>query len=123
MRCTPATTCMSRLLVFNPVHERVMAGKAETEQAWAEVAWRCRLSPAEVRMARELGFKPRSLLKNILSPQQPWKAPVTEWVRELHQKRLRRADQRRRRRERGASPVRPERRPEPRGVTSFAGGE
>src|SRR3982075_590939 len=38
-----------------------------------------RLSPADVRMAKELGFKPRSLLKNQPSPQQPWKAPVAEW--------------------------------------------
>jgi len=50
-------------------------------------------------MARELGFKPRSLLKNIPSPQQPWKAPVAEWVRELYSKRQRRTEQRRRHRE------------------------
>ncbi len=38
-------------------------------------------------MARELGFKPRSLLKNIPSAQQPWKAPVAEWVRDRYEKR------------------------------------
>lgn len=58
-------------------------------QAWAEAARRCRLSPSEVRMAKELGFKPRSLLKNIPSQAQPWKAPVAEWVRELYEKRQR----------------------------------
>ena len=82
-----------------------MAGKKATEQAWAEAARRCRLSADDVRMAKELGFKPQSLLKNIPSPQQPWKAPVAEWVRELYEKRQRRAEQRRRRRERAALPV------------------
>jgi hypothetical protein len=79
-----------------------MAGKAAKDQAWAETARRCRLSPAEVRMAKELGFKPRSLLKNIPSKAEPWKAPVAEWVRDLYEKRQRRTEQRRRRREREA---------------------
>ena len=43
---------------------------------------------------------PRSLLKNQPSPQQPWKTPVAEWVRELYAKRQRRSEQRRQRRER-----------------------
>ena len=86
-----------------------MAGKKATEQAWAEAARRCRLSADDVRMAKELGFKPQSLLKNIPSPQQPWKAPVAEWVRELYEKRQRRAEQRRRRRERASRLVDSER--------------
>jgi hypothetical protein len=81
-----------------------MAGKAAKDQAWAEAARRCRLSPAEVRMAKELGFKPQSLLKNIPSKAEPWKASVAEWVRDLYEKRQRRTEQRRRRREREASP-------------------
>jgi hypothetical protein len=47
-------------------------------------------------MAKELGFKPRSLLKNIPSPHQPWKAPVAEWVCDLYERRQRRTEQRRR---------------------------
>src|ERR1700681_4502785 len=77
-----------------------MAEKAALDKAWAGAARRCRLSPADVRMAKELGFKPRSLLKNVPSPQQPWKAPVAEWVRDLYAKRQRRREQRRQRRER-----------------------
>lgn len=76
-----------------------MAEKVAMDKAWAEAARRCLLSAADVRMAKELGFKPRSLLKNLSSPQQPWKAPVAEWVRELYAKRQRRSDQRRQRRE------------------------
>jgi hypothetical protein len=77
-----------------------MAEKVALDKAWAEAARRCRLSPADVRMAKELGFKPRSLLKNQPSPQQPWKAPVAEWVRVMYPKRERRSEQRRQRRER-----------------------
>ena len=84
-----------------------MPGKTSTEQASAEAARRCRLSAADVRMAKELGFKPQSLLKNIPSPKQPWKAPVAEWVRELYARRQRRIEQRRRRRERMSGPAIP----------------
>ena len=35
-------------------------------------------------MAKELGIGPRSLIKNIPSPSQRWKAPVRDWVRELY---------------------------------------
>jgi len=58
---------------------------------WAEAKRRCRLSAEEVRMAKELGFKPRSLIKNIPATSQPWKAPVAEWIRDLHAKRFRNA--------------------------------
>jgi hypothetical protein len=74
-----------------------MAGKRATDQEWAEAAKRCRLSPADVRMAKELGLQPKSLLKNLPSDRQPWKAPVAEWVRDLYDKRQQRAEQRRRR--------------------------
>jgi hypothetical protein len=55
---------------------------------WQEARRRCRLSDEEVRMAKELGFKPRSLIKNIPAKSQPWKAPVSEWVRDLYAKRF-----------------------------------
>jgi len=45
---------------------------------WQEAKRRCRLSDEEVRMAKELGFKPRSLIKNIPAKSQPWKAPHLE---------------------------------------------
>jgi len=77
-----------------------MGEKVALDKAWAEAVRRCWLSPADVRMAKELGFKPLRLLKNQPSPQQPWKAPVAEWVRDLYAKRQRRSEQRRQRRER-----------------------
>ncbi len=38
-------------------------------------------------MARAMGLNPRKLIKNRPNPSQRWKAPVGEWVRELHRKR------------------------------------
>jgi hypothetical protein len=40
----------------------------------------------DIRMAKELGISPQSLRKNKHSPSQPWKQPVKEWIRELHEK-------------------------------------
>jgi hypothetical protein len=42
-------------------------------------------------MAKELGISPRSLIKNIPSPTQPWKAPIKDWVRELYRKKQEKA--------------------------------
>jgi hypothetical protein len=55
---------------------------------WDEAKRRCKLSDEEVRMARELGFKPRSLIKNIPSPSQRWKAPIPVWIRSLYEERM-----------------------------------
>jgi hypothetical protein len=63
-----------------------MANKA-TGDLWAEAKKRCRLSAEAVAMAKEMGLNPRSLIKNIPSPSQPWKQPVDAWVREIYAKR------------------------------------
>lgn len=39
-------------------------------------------------MAKQLGFKPHSLVRNIPAKPQPWKMPVSEGVRHLHAKRF-----------------------------------
>ncbi len=52
-----------------------------TDKDWANAKWVCRLSDDEVRMAKELGFKPWSLTKSIPSPHQRWKLPVSDWIR------------------------------------------
>jgi hypothetical protein len=60
----------------------------QRDEEWAEAKRRCRLTEEAVRMAKELGMSPRSLMKNIPSKQQRWKAPVEDWVRNLHGKRF-----------------------------------
>jgi hypothetical protein len=58
-----------------------MVEKSASAREWTEAAQHCRLAPDEVRMARELGFKPRSLMKNLPNTPEQWKAPVAEWAR------------------------------------------
>ncbi|GAB3043877.1 hypothetical protein [Virgibacillus ainsalahensis] len=55
---------------------------------WAEAKKRCRLNQADIQMAKELGMKPKSLIKNIPPPSQQWKAPVKIWVRDLYEKKF-----------------------------------
>ncbi|WP_373893921.1 hypothetical protein [Virgibacillus sp. CBA3643] len=55
---------------------------------WAEAKKRCRLNQADIQMAKELGMKPKSLIKNIPSPKQQWKTPVKYWVRNLYEKKF-----------------------------------
>jgi hypothetical protein len=58
------------------------------QDAWNEAKRRCRLSDEEIRMAKELGMQPKSLMKNIPSPSQRWKAPVNEWVRSVYEEKI-----------------------------------
>lgn len=61
--------------------------KSDQQQIWAEAQGRCRLSDEAMRMAKELGLSPRSLIKNIPSPKVQWKAPAEDWVRATNEKR------------------------------------
>ncbi|MFD1362358.1 hypothetical protein [Lentibacillus salinarum] len=63
-------------------------GKNKKNATWAEAKKRCRMNQADIQMAKELGLKPKSLIKNIPSPSQPWKAPVKIWVRDLYEKKF-----------------------------------
>src|SRR6266849_1934593 len=58
------------------------------DDAWKEAKRRCRLNEEDIRMAKELGFQPKSLIKNIPDPSQKWKAPVNEWIRSLHEEKF-----------------------------------
>ncbi len=59
--------------------------KKQNAQAWAEAKKRCRLNEADIKMAKELGMTPKSLIKNIPAPTQQWKASVKVWVRDLYE--------------------------------------
>ena len=62
-----------------------MAGNKEAE--WEEAKKKCRLNAETIRMAKEMGLNPRSLIKNIPSKSQQWKAPVSVWIEEMYEKR------------------------------------
>ncbi|MGI8827324.1 MAG: hypothetical protein ACR2JC_17115 [Chloroflexota bacterium] len=63
--------------------------KSDQESVWVEAKRRCRLSDEALRMAREVGLNPRSLIKNIPSRSEQWKAPVEDWVRDMYDRKHR----------------------------------
>ena len=68
-----------------------MNNKDKKNAEWAEAKKKCRLNVETVRMAKEMGLNPRSLIKNIPNPTQKWKAPVHVWIREMYEKRQEKA--------------------------------
>jgi hypothetical protein len=53
-------------------------------QDWVEARRRHRLSHAHVQMARELGMNPRKLGKLDNHDQEPWKAPLPQFIEHLY---------------------------------------
>ena len=45
--------------------------------------------PPEIRMAKEMGLNPKSLIKNIPNPKEQWKLPVKDWIHEMYEDRQR----------------------------------
>ena len=69
---------------------------ANNDQLWQEAKKRSRLDD------KDMGLNPRSLIKNIPSKSEPWKAPVKDWLHEIEAKRSKKAEQKQRRREKEA---------------------
>ncbi len=57
-------------------------------QAWATARQRHGLSHAHVQMARELGMHPDRLGSLDNHRQEPWKAPLPEFIERLYEKRF-----------------------------------
>ena len=57
-------------------------------QDWVEARKRFGLSHAQVQMARELGMNPRKLGKLDNHDQEPWKAPLPQFIEHLYLKRF-----------------------------------
>ena len=53
---------------------------AYSEQDWKKAKKLCRLNEEDIRIAREMGLNPKSLMKNIPGKDQQWKAPVRQWL-------------------------------------------
>ena len=60
----------------------------EQLQAWIDARKRHRLSHAHVQMARALGLNPKKLGKIDNHRQEPWKAPLPEFIEHLYWKRF-----------------------------------
>ena len=59
---------------------------AYSDAMWAEAKKKCRLNNEDIALAKRLGLNPRSLIKNIPSKSEPWKAPVKDWLHEIDEK-------------------------------------
>jgi len=70
-----------------------------SDAMWAEAKKKCRLNMEEIELAKRLGLNPRSLIKNIPSKSQQWKAPVGVWLREIEAKRQKKSEQKQKRKE------------------------
>jgi hypothetical protein len=57
-------------------------------QAWIEARKRYHLSHSQVQMARELGLNPRKFGKIANHRQEPWKAPLPQFIEHLYRKRF-----------------------------------
>lgn len=55
---------------------------------WVEARRRHRLSERHVQMARELGLNPKKLGKIGNHRQEPWKAPLPEFIEQIYAKRF-----------------------------------
>ena len=60
----------------------------QKEHRWINARQRFRLSHAQIQMARELGLNPDKFSKLANHRQQPWKAPLPEFIEELYFKRF-----------------------------------
>jgi hypothetical protein len=57
-------------------------------QAWIQARGRHHLSHAHVQMARELGMNPKKLGSIDNHDQEPWKAPLPQFIEDLYLKRF-----------------------------------
>ncbi len=72
---------------------------AYSEQQWQEAISKCRLNDDDIAIAKRLGINPKSLIKNIPSKSEPWKASVKDWLHELDEKARKKSMQKQRRKE------------------------
>lgn len=72
---------------------------AFSDQLWQEAKKRCRLNDEDIARAKRLGLNPKSLIKNIPSKAEPWKAPVKDWLIEIENERMEKSAKKRARKE------------------------
>ena len=66
---------------------------AYKQELWDEAKRKCRLGEEEIRMAKEMGLNPKSLIRNIPNKKEMWKAPVKDWIHDMYKKRQRKSEQ------------------------------
>ena len=64
--------------------------KLKRDHIWAIVKKKYRLSREVVKMAQELGLSPKKIGSIANHKQEPWKSPLPEFIKELHEERFKR---------------------------------
>lgn len=72
---------------------------AYNDELWQEAKKKCRLNNEDIKIAKELGLNPKSLIKNIPNKNEQWKAPVNVWIREIQEGRKSKLMQKQKRKE------------------------
>ena len=72
---------------MNDMAKKKAKPKNKRDALWIEAQRKCRLNTEDIRMAKEMGMNPRSLIKNIPSKSEQWKLPVKDWIHEMYKKR------------------------------------
>ena len=72
---------------------------AYSDALWQEAKKKCRLNNEDIKIAKELGLNPKSLIKNIPNKSEQWKAPVSVWISEIQEKRIKKSLKKQRRKE------------------------
>lgn len=72
---------------------------AYSDGLWQEAKKKCRLNNEDIKIAKELGLNPKSLIRNIPNKNEQWKAPVNVWIREIYEERKSKSLQKRMRKE------------------------
>ncbi|NCC63731.1 MAG: hypothetical protein EOM15_03625 [Spirochaetia bacterium] len=75
---------------------------AFSEQDWKKAKKLCRLNEEDIRIAKEMGLNPKSLIKNIPNKDQQWKEPVKDWLWSIWEDRQEKARKKRAKKEAAA---------------------
>ena len=79
--------------------KKIKQPKNKKERLWVDAKRRCCLNNEGIRMAKEMGLNPQSLIKNIPSKSEQWKSPVKDWIHDIYQKRQEKAAKKKARKE------------------------
>ena len=66
---------------------------AYKQELWDEAKRKCRLGEEEIRMAKEMGLNPKSLIRNIPNKKEMWKPPLKACIHYMFEKRQRKSEQ------------------------------
>ncbi len=61
---------------------------ADKNKKWIDAKKKFRLSDTHIQMARELGMNPKKFGSLANHKQEPWKAPLPEFIEDIYFKRL-----------------------------------